>query len=248
MEGAYFQQVRMAIGHRVISEIRSPRRLRPSDTNAEIDILRALAMALTASQGKLLSGDDIRDAFIQRSSMLISAEFVTSVVAGTKSAEEEVRALIRLAENVTGAANKSQAAQWLVGSVTALRFERELRAHREQALSKLALLAELQKGIGRVDLPDADKSLIAKRLGDLGGLIEADAQITANLLRANLPPMQRLNVLLKMAAGETAPGGPAAQRARDAAVRLSKAPEIRADLAKSPDILHRLRPLATAAG
>jgi hypothetical protein len=243
MEGAYFQQVRMAIGKRVISEIRSPRRLRPSDTNAEIDILRALAMALTASQGKLLSGDDIRDAFIQRSSMLISAEFVTSVVASTKSAEDEVRALLRLAENVTGAANKNQAAQWLVGSVTALRFEREVRAHREQALSKLAVLAELQKAIARVDLPDAEKALIAKRLGDLGGLVEADAQITANLLRANLPPLQRLNVLLKMAGGETAPVGQAAQRARDAALRLSKEPEVRADLARSPDLLSRLRPL-----
>ena len=53
MEGAYFQGVRTAIGKRVISEIRSARRLRPTDTNAEIDLLRALAMALTASQGKM---------------------------------------------------------------------------------------------------------------------------------------------------------------------------------------------------
>jgi hypothetical protein len=248
MEGAYFQSVRMAIGKRVISEIKSSRRLRPTDTNAEIDLLRALAMALTASQGKMLSGDDIRDAFIQRSSMLIGAEFVTAVVNETKTAEEEVRALLRLAENVTGAANKNQAAQWLVGAVTALRFEREMRGAREHALAKLQVMADLLKAIGRVDLPESEKTLLGKRLGDLGGLIEADAQIIASLLRSPLPPVQRLNMLVRMAASEIAPTGPATARAKDAALKLSKLPEVRADLAKSPETLQKLRPLMAQAG
>jgi hypothetical protein len=243
MEGAYFQPVRMAIGKRVISEIKSARRLRPSDTNAEIDLLRALAMALTASQGKMLSAEDIRDAFIQRSSMLIGAEFVTAVVADTKTAEDEVRALVRLAENVTGSANKNQAAQWLVGAVTALKLEREMRASRDQALTKLAALAEMQKAIARVDLPESEKTMLNRRLGDLGGLVEQDAQVTASLMRSPLPPVQRLNLLVRMAAGETAPLGPAAQRAKDAALKLSKVPEIRADLARSPEVIERLRPL-----
>ncbi len=246
MEGAYFQQVRMAIGKRVISEIKGSRRLRPGDTDAEIDVLRALAMALTASQGKMLSAEDIRDAFIQRSSMLIGAEFVTAVIADTKTAEDEVRALLRLAENVTGSANKGQAAQWLVGAVTALRFEREMRGARDQALNKLVLLAELQKAIARVDLPDTDKTMLIRRLGDVGALVEGDCGIVASLVRSALPPVQRLNVLLRMAVGETAPTGPAALRAREAVVRLSKAPEIRADLAKSPELLARLRPLMQA--
>ena len=246
MEGSYFLAVRMAIGKRVISEIKSARRLRPTDTDAEIDLLRALAMALTASQGKMLSGDDIRDAFIQRSSMLIGAEFVTAVVAETKSAEDEVKALLRLAENVTGAANKNQAAQWLVGAVTALRFEREMRAARDQAISKLQLMAELQKSIGRVDLPESERLLINRRLGDIGGLVEADSQLTASLLRSNLPAIQRLNLLMRMAAGETAPAGPAAQRARDAVLKLSKLPEVRADLSRNPETLQRLRPLMAA--
>ena len=247
MEGAYFQQVRMAIGKRVISEIKSARRLRPGDTDAEIDILRALAMALTASQGKMLSAEDIRDAFIQRSAMLIGAEFVTAVVAETKTAEDEVRALLRLAENVTGSTNKGQAAQWLVGAISALRFEREMRGARDQALNKLLMLAELQKSISRVDLPDTDKAMLTRRLGDVGGLVEGDCGITASLARSALPPMQRLTVLLRMALGETAPVGPAAQRARDAVIRMSKVPEIRAEMAKSPELMSRLRPLMAAA-
>jgi hypothetical protein len=244
MEGAYFQGVRMAIGKRVISEIRSSRRLRPTDTNAEIDLLRALAMALTASQGKMLSAEDIRDAFIERSSMLIGAEFVTAVVAETKTAEDEVRALIRLSENVTGSANKNQAAQWMVGAVTALRFEREMRASRDQAMAKLQVMAELQKSIARLDLPESEKAMLNRRLGDLGGLVEADARVTASLMNSPLPPVQRLNILARMAAGEIAPQGPAAQRARDLCLKLSKVPEIRADLAKSPETLAKLKLLA----
>ena len=245
MEGSYFQGVRMAIGKRVISEIRSSRRLRPTDTNAEIDLLRALAMALTASQGKMLSAEDIRDAFIERSSMLIGAEFVTAVVNETKTAEDEVRALIRLSENVTGATNKNQAAQWMVGAVTALRFEREMRASREQALAKLQVLAELQKSISRLDLPESEKTMLNRRLGDLGALVEADGRVTASLVSSPMPSAQRLIMLVRIAAGEAAPQGPAAQRAKDMAVKLSRDPQVRADLAKNPELLATLRPLMT---
>ncbi|MDB5458371.1 MAG: hypothetical protein JWO72_112 [Caulobacteraceae bacterium] len=248
MEGSYFQAVRMAIGRRVIAEIKSARRLRPSDANAEIDVLRALAMALTAGAGKMLSGDDIRDAFIERSSMLISAEFVTAAMGGATTAQAEVRALLRLAENVTGQGNKSQAAQWLIGSVTALRFEREMRHPAEPPMGRLGVLADLQRAFGRVDLPDADRQALAKRLGDLGGMVEADANVVASLTRSTMPPVQRLTHLLKMALGESAPLGPAATRAKDAAVKLGKSPDIRADLAKAPEVIERLRPLMQAAG
>lgn len=246
MEGTYFQAVRVAIGKRVIAEIKSSRRLRPSDTNAEIDVLRALAMALTAAAGKMLSAEDIREAFIERSSMLISAEFVTAAVGNAATAQEEVRALLRLAENVTGQGNKSQAAQWLIGAVTALRFEREMRNNGEPPMNRLGVLADLQRAIGRVDLPDADRSALSKRLGDLGGLVEADANMVASVARSAMPPLQRLTHLLKMAQGETSPIGPAAARAKEAALKLGKSADIRADLAKAPDVLEKLRPLMAA--
>jgi len=128
----------------------------------------------------------------------------------------------------------------------ALKLEREMRGARDQALTKLAALAELQKAIARVDLPESEKAMVNKRLGDLGGLMEQDAQVITSLMRSPLPPMQRLNLLARMAAGESAPQGPAAQRAREAAIKLSKVPEVRADLARSPDLIEKLRPLMMA--
>jgi hypothetical protein len=50
-----------------------------------------------------------------------------------------------------------------------------------------------------------------------------------------------------MAAGDSAPPGPAAQRAREVALKLSKLPEVRADLARSPELIEKLRPLMMAA-
>jgi hypothetical protein len=246
MEGSYFQAVRQSIGKRVIAEIKSSRRLRPSDPNGEIDVLRALAMALTAAAGKMLSADDIREAFIERSTMLISAEFVTAAVNGANTATEEVRALLRLAENVTGQGNRSQAGQWLVGAVTALRLEREMRNSGEPPMNRLGVLADLQRAIARVDLPDADRAALTTRLGDLGGMVEADAGLVASLARSAMPPMQRLTHLLKMALGETVPLGPAATRAKDAVLKLGRSPDLRAELAKAPELVEKLRPLMMA--
>ena len=45
--------------------------------------------------------------------MLVTAEFVDAYLGQNASPREEVEALIRLVENVIGAANKRHAARWL---------------------------------------------------------------------------------------------------------------------------------------
>ena len=66
--------------------------------------------------------------------------------------------------------------------------------------------------------------------------------------RSPAPLPQKLSVLLRMAAGETAPLGPAADRAKAEAVRLFRAPDNRAALAAAPDTLAPLKGLMKAAG
>ncbi|HVY34824.1 MAG TPA: hypothetical protein VG960_10420 [Caulobacteraceae bacterium] len=247
MEGAYFEGVRVAVGRKVLGEVKGSRRLRPSDAQAEIDVLRALAMTLTAAAGKLLPKEDILDAFIERSRMLVGSEFVTAAVAKSANASEEVRALIRVAENVTGPANKRQAAQWLIGAVTALRFEKDMRQSSEPTGHRLLALADLQRTVGRIEIPESDRLLIIHRLGEVGGLIESDINLVECLMRSGAPSMQKLAVLLKLALGEAAPMGPAANKAKAAVLKLAKEPETRAELARSPQVLDRIRPLMTAA-
>jgi hypothetical protein len=242
-----FQDVRGAIGRRVLKELLGTRRLCPGAADDEIQLLRALAMALTAAAGKMLTLEDVQNAFLERSKNLVTPEFVTAYLHGRPTALSEAQALVRLAENVTGGAAKRAAARWLLASVAGLKFETEMRGGTEGPLARLAILAELQRHAARTGLHEADAEAISGKIGEIGGLIEQDGRITTLLGRAQTGPAQKLTHLLRMAAGETAPLGPAADRAKVEAMKLLKAPETRADLAAQPELLEKVRGLMQAA-
>jgi hypothetical protein len=248
LDSEHFEGVRKALAKRVIDELRGPRRLRPGDPVGEIEITRVLAMLLTAAGGKLLQPDDIREAFTQRSATLVASDFVSSYLLACKSGAEEVQALVRLAENVTGGANKRQASQWLSANITGLKFERELREGAETASAKLALLAETQRAVSRAGLHESDAEDLRCKLGDLGGVIEAESRLVASIARSPASTPQRLALLLRLAAGEAGPVGPVATRAKAEVMKLLKAPEARVELASSPETMLKLKPLIQAAG
>ena len=243
-----FPLLAAALARMVLRELMSPRRLRPADAPGEIDILRALATALTATAGRLLTLDEVQNAFVERSKTLVTADFVAAYVkvCGTVLCEAEM--LTRLCENVTGGANKRSAARWLSACVGSLRFETEMRQSAGTASHKLGTLAGLQKSVRAAKLADHDEEAICAAIGGIGGTLEAEARLTAQLSRAPAPPVQKLGVLLRIAAGETAPLGPAADRARAEALKLLRAPEARAALGADPEALAAIRPLMSAAG
>jgi hypothetical protein len=243
-----FETVRIGLANRVIRELTSPRRLRPSDPDGEIAILRALAMALTAAAGALLPLADVQAAFIERSKTLVAGDFVETYLAGRDNPIAEAQALIRLAENVAGAVNKRAAGRWVLASVGALRFEKEIRQGPETATAKLASLAALQRGALKAGLAEADGEEIVVKLGELGGWVESDSKLVSLISRAEAPVPHRLTLLLRLACGEAAPRGPATERAKAEALKLLRIPETRAELAAAPETLDRLKGLMTQAG
>jgi hypothetical protein len=243
-----FTHVRAAIGARILRELNGPRRLRPSDATAEIDILRALAMSLTAASGKLLPLEDVQSAFSTRSKMLVTGEFVESYLGAGKSSREEAEALVWLTENIIGGANKRQAGRWLRAVISSLRFEKELRNATDGVAGRLGALAALQRACARCGLVAEDFEPIQAKLGELGGFLEADAKLTAQLARANVSALHRLTLLLKLASGESAPLGPAADRAKAEALKLVRHPDTRAELSGAPDQVEAVRDLIQQAG
>lgn len=237
-----------SFARRVVRELRGPRRLRPSDAAGEIEILRALALVLTASAGRLLTLEEVQQAFIERSRAIVAADFVDAYLGKGGSALSEAEALVRLCENVTGGTSRRAAARWLAASVTALRFEKEIRAAPEPAGQRLAALAALQRGVRNCGLPEKETTEICAAIGAVGGAIEADGRLVAQLGRAPAPLTHRLGLLLRMAAGEAAPLGPCADRARAEALRLLRAPETRLVVQETPEALAALRGLMQAAG
>ncbi|TCS18480.1 hypothetical protein [Caulobacter sp. BK020] len=247
LAGDHFPAVRMSIAQRVLKELNGVRRLKPADAEAEIEYLRALAMSLTAAAGRILPPEDITSAFTTRSKTLLNGEFIEALLGRDRSSREEVQMLIRLAENVMGAVNKRMAARWLSANVLALRFERELRQGPDSAASKLAALAALQRSLVRSGLVVEDYGPLCTRLGEVGGMIEADARLVAMLVRAPAPLPQKLAVLIKLAMGEAGPTGPVADKAKLEAMKLARAPEAREELANSPETMDLLKGMVTKA-
>ena len=237
----------MHLPRRLMADLKGPRRLRPEDPKGEIEILRALALCLisTGSDGQR---DDVHDAFTERSRMLVSADFVESLTRTATSPCNEVEILIWLGENVTGAANKRQVGRWLMATLGSLKVERVLRDPARPAPQRLTWLAHMQKRVSAAHFPEKDEEDVNAKLGQVGGLVESDVHLVANLVRSALPVMQKLQVLLNIAAGQSAPTGPVSDAARAEVMKLMRNPELRQGLMGNPQALDLLRPMMKAAG
>src|SRR5690606_30446773 len=204
----------------------------------------------TATAGRLLTLEEVQSAFNERSKALVTADFVAAYVKSCTTVLCEAEALARLCENVTGAANKRSAARWLAACVGSLRFETEMRARNSPRTpaQRLGVLAGLQRAIRACGLSSRDQEEIVTTIGAVGGAVETEARLIATLMRSPAPPPRKLAVLLRLAAGETAPSGPAADRAKAEAIKLFRAPDARAALTSAPEELAALRGLMQAAG
>jgi hypothetical protein len=240
-----FLQVRAALARRVLAELNGPRRLRPSDAQGEIVILRALAMVLTLFAGKLAPPEDVQAAFVKRSAALVSADFVEAYISGAPDVLREMDALIRLGENVVGVTNKRCVGRSIAATVGALKFETELRSSPTAPEGKLAALADLQRQLGRIGLPEWDSDYISNRLGEVGGLVEAETRYIASLVKTPQSGLQSLATLVKLARADGAPKGPVPERAKAEMQKLLRDPSIRTALAGSPDILNAVRKTLT---
>jgi hypothetical protein len=250
LEAGQFPLLAAALARMVLRELMSPRRLRPNDAQGEIDILRTLATSLTVTAGRLLTLEEVQTAFNERSKGIVTADFVATYVKACNTVLCEAEALMRLCENVAGAGNKRSAARWLAACVGSLRFESEMRAPSatQTPAQKLGILAGLQRAVRSCGLSERDDAEISAAIGVVGGVVESEARIAMMLSRSPAPLLQKLSVLLRLAAGETAPLGPAADRAKAEAIKLFRAPESRAVLSSAPETLAPLRGLMKAAG
>ncbi|HEX3889111.1 MAG TPA: hypothetical protein VHW05_16605 [Phenylobacterium sp.] len=237
-----FEGVRAAIGQRILRDLGGQRRLRPSDPVSEIDVIRGLAMALTAASGKLLPLDNVQAAVTARSKMLVARDFVEVYLGEGNTVAEEAEALVWLTENIIGASNKREAGRWLNSLIFSLRFERENRETHHPA-PRLVELAKLQRAVARCGLIEEAFKPMQEKLGEIGGLLEADAKLVASTVKASAPALNRLTALLKLACGESGPLGPVADRARAEALKLARQDDTRAELTSAPDQVDAIRDL-----
>ena len=249
LEEPAFEAVRAALARRVLGELHGPRRLHPDDPAAEIHTLRALARLLILSP-RIASPEDVQAAFVDRSRRLVTADFVQAYVDQCGGgALGEAQALVRLAENVVGLANRRAAGAWLKAAVGSLRFERELHAGTDSPAARLAQLADLQKALARAGLDPEERSEIAAKLGEVADGIETKVHLISSIARAPGGAAHRLLLLLRLANGDSVPLGPVSTRARTEVLKLVRDPGVRAELAAAqPDEMDRVRHMLLTAG
>ncbi|CAM3309509.1 hypothetical protein [Asticcacaulis taihuensis] len=236
------------ISKRLMQELKSPRRLRPNDPMGEIEILRVLALCMTAAGRDESQRDDITEAFADRSRKLVSADFITNLLETAETPAEEADRLIWLCENMVGAANKRQAARWLSQIVGADKFERHMRESQQSAAQRLLSLAQMQGRVAAAALIDQDGEEVTRRLGLIGNQIATDVKLLAHIQRGGASPMQKFSMLLSFAAGQSAPFGPLSEQAKAEVMKMMRDPALRSGLSAQPQILATLRPMMQAAG
>jgi hypothetical protein len=243
-----FPNLANSISKRLMLELKGPRRLCPGDPEAEIETLRALAMCLTAAGKDDAQRESVSETFIERSKMLISADFVDSLAKVARSPCEEVEKLTWLCENVAGGANKRQAARWLIGTLGGLKFERDIRDVNRPVAQRLTFLAHIQRRAQAAQLPDKDVEDIMVKCGQFGAQIATEVNLIAQTLRNSSPPVHKLAVMLSYASGQMAPIGPVSEQAKAEALRMLRNPGFRQNLLENPQMLAQLKPMMQAAG
>jgi hypothetical protein len=74
-------------------------------------------------------------------------------------------------------------------------------------------------------------------------VVEAESRLVAATMKSAKPAIERLTTLLKLACGDAAPLGAAADRARVEAMKLARDPGLRAELSSAPAEVDAIRDL-----
>ena len=241
-----FEDIRRGLARRLVQDLAASRRLRPADPAGEVALARALGAALGAVDPQVLPAEDARAALVERSRLLVSQDFIDALLRVERPVLREVADLVQLMDGLAGGANRTQAARWILASLTSGRFEAEIASGADTPAGRMGQLARLHRHLARSRNDVGGIEAILDRIVQVADRLESERNLVRQIARAQAPVSHKLGALLRMAAGETAPPGLAAGRARAEARRLLGEPQAMAELAQDPAALKQLQGLMRA--
>lgn len=210
LAGGGFPGARQDISHQILQDFGSRRRLRVEDGAAEIETFRMLAVCLTAAAGSFMPADDVRAAVVERSRLMVEQHLLDVLLTGAASPAAELMILASVLENVAGDANRRRALQVLEGALATRRLE---DAASEAPEAALADLGRLYRRTLRAGAGVAGVDAFLEAIGQVGGRIEAAHRVVKSIADGVGPRDRRIALLERLATAETAPPGPAVERA-----------------------------------
>ncbi|MCC5996439.1 MAG: hypothetical protein JJU18_08740 [Oceanicaulis sp.] len=207
------------IASRILSYLRSPKRLRPDSVMREIELSRKLAQRLIMVSGPDLHPDALVEAFTCRSGRLLAPEAVDEALEGCASPPEVIDRLFAMEDNIVGEANKKKLAGYIRARLKAPATETWFLRGPGQPFERLSRLTQLQARALKGSFPEEDKAELAEAFDALGLQALDETKILARVAQSERPALDRAAALLKLAASGVLPAGRCRQDAQARAMR-----------------------------
>jgi hypothetical protein len=205
---------RVAIAHRIITEIRSFKRLVPDSLEEELKTLRQIANLVVMGIGKYLSHEDLIASFVLRSQRLITSESLAPYLNG-EAPDVKLDRILFVEENVIGAENKRRLAAFVTPIITGPQFEELYQSSKLPLVQRLQQLASLRDRVIRSNFQDNQKAEIADAIDRIAAAVEARNRLFESIDKRNAGPTEKAFTLIKLLASNSLTAPRLAGRARE---------------------------------
>jgi hypothetical protein len=217
-------EARTALANRVMAELNSSKKLSGDNVLDEVGILRNLATKLATGQSKYLCQEDIIAAFTRRSQRIVTNEVLARFLHPISLPGDKLEKLLLLEEGIFGAANKRQLASVMLPIAAGQAFAAQYADARVPTLERLRRLCELQQRVLRSAIPEPKRRELAEVLDRIATEVEGKARILEGLSAKALDPVEKVQILIKLAGHGAFTEGKLLARARALTLTLVNAP------------------------
>jgi len=193
---------RVAIAHRIMSEIRSFKRLCPDSLEDELRTLRQIANLMVMGVGKYLSHEDLVQAFMLRSQRLITNECLAPYLNGT-TPDVRLERILFVEENIIGAENKRRLAAFVTPIITGVQFEEQFHSQAVPLLQRLARLETLRDRVCRSNFQENQKVEIADALDKVAAAVEANGRLFDSIDKRNASSAEKAFTIIRLLASNS---------------------------------------------
>lgn len=184
---------------RVFNELCGPRRLFPDDFPQEVELNRSLADRLIQVDKSLAPVDRLQEAFVIRSSRLLSQDAISNLLSTCrKNVGEEFHALLQLEESIVGEANKAKLAAYLRAIVGAHKTRTWFSACEAKTMERLGRLAHAQRQVQASGLAPEDRAELSEQIDRLCFGVLEDTNIIDAVLKRDPDPVNGAMALTRM--------------------------------------------------
>jgi len=205
---------RSAIAQRIINELKGLRRLVPDNLEEEIMLVKTLATKMVMGQGKLLSLDQITDAFTVRSKRLVARDVIDDYLVDVETIDDKIEKLIQFEANIVGAENKRTLAGCIKPLLTSHKSQVYFIEGDKPVMWRMKRLAELQTKVSKSGLQEMQKREIVDAFGQLAFEIDNKAGLLDMIDKKHDDHAERVLTLLRLATSDVLPQGEIREKIR----------------------------------